>query len=78
MGSATSIGLPIAQDDNVPVINTDNLVNRILEVHDLKRVGQWLNTRSYLPVLGEDFEVREKTYSVAGWTVTWHGAKPID
>lgn len=77
VASETFIGTHDVQDDSIPVIWIPHLVRRLLADNSLATVCRWLNAREYLPIEGQQYEVKDILASVGDWKVQWYGIKPL-
>lgn len=71
VASENSIGGAWVQADDVPVINAGHLIRRLHRSHSIAKVSKWLERRSFLPVEGRDYAVRDEEITVGGWTLEW-------
>jgi len=73
--SENYVGLPSIQHPDVPVVQEDHLVRKLISGGHLASLLDWLATRAYLPIKGMHFEVVEETSRIGEWTVRWPGIK---
>ena len=77
VASESFIGTHSVQDELVPVIRSFHLVRHLIESGSLIETCDWLQSRQYLPVCGQDYEVKETESTVGSWKVNWYGIKPL-
>lgn len=73
--SENYVGLPSIQHPDVPVIQEDHLVRKLVSGGRLASLLDWLATRAYLPTRRVHFEVVEEKSRIGEWTVRWPGIK---
>jgi len=71
VASENSIGGAWVQAEDVPVINAGHLIRRLHRSRSIAKGSKWLERRSYLPVEGSDYAVRDEEITVGGWTLEW-------
>ena len=60
VASESSVGGVYVQAEDVPVVRTPHLLRKIVSNGGLAGVGEWLHTRTYLPVKGQHYRVVEE------------------
>ena len=63
------IGDARVQSAEVPVIQSDHLIERLNAVSPLQSTIEWLKARKYLPTEGEHFRVEEQAITIGDWTL---------
>ena len=71
------IGHAKVQSPEIPVIQADNLIEKLKLTESLESVVEWLKARKYLPTEGEHFEVPRFNATIGNWSVKWYGIKPL-
>jgi hypothetical protein len=65
------------QNSEVPIIKIGHLTNKLKSSKNLIEVISWLNSRSYLPKKGEDFNINYSDIELGGWKSKWYGIEPV-
>ena len=73
VASESSVGSAFVQADDVPVVRTRHLCHKIRRNGGLHGIGEWLQTRAYLPVEGKHYSVLEMEHQISEWTLKWNG-----
>ena len=63
------IGDARVQSAEIPVIQSDHLIEKLNTVSTLQSAIEWLKARKYLPAEGEHFSVGEDTIEIGRWTL---------
>lgn len=77
VASANSIGTDWAQNNKIPVINLDHLINKINATGSLENVISWLTDRSYLPIKGLHYKARKIYSKIGKWRLKWYGLETL-
>jgi hypothetical protein len=77
VASETFVGMAEVQDESVPVLRTSHLVRKTLADKSLSKVCRWIASRTYLPIEGQHYEVKDVLAQVGKWKVRWYGIKPL-
>lgn len=75
VASESSVGAAFVQVDDVPVVRTPHLIQKITRNRGLRGIGVWLEERAYLPKEGKHYEVVDVRPKLAGWTIKWHNIR---
>lgn len=70
--SANWIGNAKIQDSDIPVINEDHFINKLLSTSSLSEVIMWLKSRSYLPREDIDYKLSEIPVNIGKYTLKWY------
>jgi len=71
------IGHNDAQNPEVAIIKLTHIIGKLNASQDLRKIGEWLQRRQYLPANAVDYEIMEMESTISSWTVTWYGIKPL-
>lgn len=63
------IGDARVQSGEIPVIQSDHLIEKLCAENSLESAIEWLKARKYLPTEGEHFRVAEDTITIDNWTL---------
>ena len=67
------IGYANVQSPEVPVIRSEDLIDKINSTKSLRSTMEWLQNREYLPKEGQDFRlVDEESATIGNWTLKLH------
>jgi len=73
--SESYVGLPSIQHPDVPVIQEDHLIYKLVHGGGSASTLDWLASRAYLPTRGLQFEAVEEESRIGEWVVLWPGIK---
>jgi len=73
VASETSIGAPYVQSDDMPVVQTRHILDKLRAGCHLAPVCEWLNKSKHLPIEGTHYEAVDFTARVGEWNLPWYG-----
>ena len=77
VASETSIGAPYVQSDDMPVVQTRHILDKLGAEHRLAPVCEWLNKSEHLPVEGTHYAAVDFTARVGEWSLAWYGIRGL-
>jgi hypothetical protein len=77
VASETSIGAPYVQSDDMPVVQTRHVLDKLTAEHHLAPVCEWLNKSEHLPVEGTHYAAVDFTARVGEWSLPWYGIRGL-
>ncbi len=77
VASETSIGAPYVQSDDMPVVQTRHVLDKLRAEHHLAPVCEWLNKSEHLPVEGTHYAAVDFTARVGEWSLPWYGIRGL-
>ncbi len=75
--SESSIGCGMARVEDVAVVRSAHLMERIKSEPNLRKVCEWLSERAFLPVVGRDYQELPYPVTIEDWTLQWYQIKPL-
>jgi hypothetical protein len=77
VASETSIGAPYVQSDDMPVIQTQHLLDKLSADGRLAMVCQWLKCSNHLPIEGRHYETVDFVATLGDWSLPWYGLRAL-
>ena len=68
----------VARVDDVAVVRMSQLVDWLRRERSLRRIGDWLSGREYLPTEGRDYARMAFPATIGRWTLEWYQLKLLD
>lgn len=75
VASETSIGAGYVQSIDIPVIQTQHLIDRLRHERRLTSVCDWLKRGAHLPIEGSHYKAIDFEAAVGSWRLQWYGLK---
>jgi hypothetical protein len=77
VASETSIGAPYVQSDDMPVVQTRHVVDKLGLERRLAPVCEWLKRSEHLPIEGKHYESVDFVARVGDWSLPWYGLRGL-
>jgi len=77
VASETSIGAPYVQSDDMPVVQTRHILDKLSGERQLAAVCDWLKRSGHLPIEGTHYETVDFVARVGDWSLPWYGLKGL-
>lgn len=77
VASETSIGASYVQSDDMPVVQTRHILDKLSVERQLGSVCEWLKTSGHLPIEGTHYETVDFVARVGDWSLPWYGLRGL-
>lgn len=77
VASETSVGAPYVQSDDMPVVQTRHIIDKLAVELRLAPVCEWLKRLEHLPVEGKHYETVDFVAKVGKWSLPWYGLRGL-
>lgn len=73
VGSRNWIGHSDVQTPEIPIIKIWHFIKKLMELDSLEGALNWLESKSYLPINGQDYRVIPVNLDTGSWKSRWYG-----